>query len=1153
MSTRTLEFGTACLLLLPIAILAAPPDRIGPIDPHHTVVLTGNRSPKADPKFDQGLVDASFKLSDITLMLRRSPAQQAAIEQFLKEQQDPSSPEYHRWLTPEQYADRFGLSAHDVSLITAWLQGEGFKVEPSRGRQFVVFSGTAAQIQSTFRCEIHRYQVNGTMHFANAGDPSIPAALRTVVLGIRGLDDFYPKRSARRQTAKPRANGTDGAHYLVPGDVATIYDITPLQSLGFTGTGQKVVIIGTTDVDLSDLAYFREFFGLPANVPQLILAGADPGTISGDLDEANLDLDWVSGIAPDATIYYVAAQSSWTAVQYAIDQNIAPVIGMSYGYCEPQISSDPSSSATFDQQLAQQANTQGTTWITASGDGGAAECDEGSPSAQYGYAVQLPASIPEVTGVGGTEFNEGSGAYWSANPSANYSSALSYIPEVGWNDTTISGEISASGGGASIFFSKPSWQTGPGVPADNARDVPDISMAASADHDGYETSLTAAPSFIAQGGTSAAAQVFAGIIVLLNQYLVQGGYQAQAGVGNINPKLYSLAQGSSSPFHDITGGSNIVPCTVGTTNCTTGEIGFNAGPGYDQVTGLGSVDVNKLITGWVASSTVGTTTTVSANPTTIASTGTTVLTATVTAASGSAYPTGNVTFAAAANTLGTASLSGSGTAATASISVSGGAFASGGNTVTASYAGNSSFGPSSGTTTVTVTTTSHVAITCVPNPVYQSAPDSDGYLWFYTITLTETSGVPTTITSFSIAGTDYSSSIASFFGSNALPANGSLSAPLRSRDLTPPASQIFAAGGQDAGGATWATQISVPFLGPASSTITVTGGTLPAGLVQGSYYTALAASGGTSPYTWALASGSVLPSGLSLDPAAGAISGVPLVSGPFTFTIQVTDSAGNSGSGTFHLSINPSPSGTPSRVGVCPHIAVAGSWSTTVTVVNTDIAPIVVKVNFWQDNGQAFSLPFTFPQNGGGSPVTATYVERSLPVGGSLVIATNGPATATSVETGWVEVLATGNAGAFAIFSQQVSSTLVAQGTAALDTHTQTLVTVPYDNTNGFVTGVALANSSASQSAVISATVLDENGVVLAPAQMLSSPLPANGHTSFAPSVEFPSSANHRGVIQIQSTSGQDITALAFSFSPYGSFTSVPVLYPAVSMSLDVH
>lgn len=191
--------------------------------------------------------------------------------------------------------------------------------------------------------------------------------------------------------------------------------------------------------------------------------------------------------------------------------------------------------------------------------------------ATYGLAVDFPASIPEVTAVGGTEFNEGSGNYWSNTNSSTLASASSYIPEIAWNDTAEVGHLAASGGGASTFYPKPPWQTGPGVPNDGARDVPDVSMAASPYHDGYVAIEAGQAGICCVGGTSAATPVFAGIVALLNQYLGSNGQ------GNINPNLYRLAQ--TNVFYDIVAGSNIVPCVVGSSNCTTGSFGYDAGIG----------------------------------------------------------------------------------------------------------------------------------------------------------------------------------------------------------------------------------------------------------------------------------------------------------------------------------------------------------------------------------------------------------------------------------------------------------------------------------------------------------------------------------------------------------------------------------------------
>jgi subtilase family serine protease len=192
--------------------------------------------------------------------------------------------------------------------------------------------------------------------------------------------------------------------------------------------------------------------------------------------------------------------------------------------------------------------------------------------------VNLPASVPEVTGVGGTEFTEGVVSYWSSSNGAYGGSALSYIPEIGWNDSG-SGGLASSGGGMSIFFARPAWQSAPGVQSLNVRFVPDLSLTASADHDGYNVFIAGSATIV--GGTSASTPVFAGMILLMNQYLGVNG------VGNINPNLYRLASSTTNVFHDITSGTNIVPCVAGSNGCqSNGTLGYAAGPGYDMVTGL---------------------------------------------------------------------------------------------------------------------------------------------------------------------------------------------------------------------------------------------------------------------------------------------------------------------------------------------------------------------------------------------------------------------------------------------------------------------------------------------------------------------------------------------------------------------------------------
>jgi subtilase family serine protease len=280
-----------------------------------------------------------------------------------------------------------------------------------------------------------------------------------LVGGIRGLNDFLPKRlhTAKRMSMEPRFTSA-GNHSLAPDDLATIYDIASLYNTGIDGTGQKLAVAGQTQINLTDIPAFRSYFHLSTNDPQIVLYGVNPGIRSGDYLEAMLDLEWSGAVARNATILYVYSNDVFTSVIDAIDDNLAPVISVSYGACEQM--------APVFQSVAQQGNAQGITWLNASGDGGAAGCGLG-----YEASVMLPANVPEVTAVGGTELSdETGGPWWGSTNSLGGGSALSYIPEKGW---------SFSGGGASHYYAKPAWQTGPGVPSDGVRDLPDVALSAS--------------------------------------------------------------------------------------------------------------------------------------------------------------------------------------------------------------------------------------------------------------------------------------------------------------------------------------------------------------------------------------------------------------------------------------------------------------------------------------------------------------------------------------------------------------------------------------------------------------------------------------------------------------------------------------------------
>ena len=762
------------------------------------MALKENVHPQARPQYDVGPVDPSLEIAYATLHLKPTDAQQAALEELLVEQQDPASPNYHKWLTPEQFADRFGLNLDNIARLTSWLDSQGLRVnDVARGRRWITFTGTAGGVSHAFRTEIHRYKVRGEMHFANATAPSVPTEFGGMVEWIDGLNDFR-ERSLLVEAPDDPAYNSGGSHYLAPDDVATIYNITPLYNAGIDGSGQKIVIVGRTDVDINDMRSFRKRFNLPANDPQLVLYGNDPGVSQSDIGEANLDLEWSGAVARNATIIYVYSTSVTTSVQYAVDQNLAPIISYSYAVCEQETS-------PARRSIAQQANAQGITWLAGSGDAGAGGCEpHGSTSdmqATRGLAVSFPASIPEVTAVGGTEFNDASGNYWASSNTANGASVLSYIPEAAWNQTGTRG-LDGTGGGASIFFSKPAWQIAPGVPNDNARDLPDVSLNAST-HDAYLRITGGVLDGV--GGTSVSTPCFAGMLALVNQYLASKG--APSGLGNVNPNLYRLARAAPSVFHDVTAGDNIVPCAQSSPNCETGSFGYTAGPGYDLATGLGSVDANSLVHNWTTTATP-TTMTLAANPASFSMNGSTQLTATVKAAGG-ATPSGTVDFSSGTTILGTVTLKG----ASATLTVYGAQLATGSNTVMAMYGGGGSLDGSSASVNMTVsmpTKASVVVPTVTPNPIYQ---DANANTWTYTVKLTEMAGVATTLTDFTVGGASYEQQIASWFGSAAIPANGSISASVVSSSLSPPGTLVLGFSGADAGGQKWSEQIPVPYYG----------------------------------------------------------------------------------------------------------------------------------------------------------------------------------------------------------------------------------------------------------------------------------------------------------------------------------------------------
>jgi len=513
------------------------------IDETSLVTLKGNTHPAANAKNDQGRVSPSLPMTDLILVLSRSPEQQAAFEKFVASQYDSASPDFHKWLTPDQVGENFGPSQTDIATITNWLTGHGFTVsEVTKDRMSIRFSGTAAQVESIFHTEIHNLTVKGVQHIGNMTDPQIPAALAPAIVGVKALHNFFPKPAHhmgsqvtrdsetgkwkrlaslappgsalnslapdRKALATPKSSvarpqfgidaGSGSSAYLVedvdPWDFATIYNILPLWNKSGTpidGTGQKIAIAGTSDIDVgqstaesgangnNDVLTFRNYFGLPttnpANTPIRISGNSQALTVCtdttgyipymdnpcgiDDLTENSLDVEWSGSVAKNAQIILVSSYPAsetddtlYDSESYIVNHLTAPVMNVSYGECE--LGNGTAGNVEY-YDLWQTAASEGIAVFVAAGDSGSASCDDGSLVAESGLTVSGLASTPYNTAVGGTDFNwcspdtaDGSAnteckasPYWSSTPITSPGStravttALGYVPETPWNET----------------------------------------------------------------------------------------------------------------------------------------------------------------------------------------------------------------------------------------------------------------------------------------------------------------------------------------------------------------------------------------------------------------------------------------------------------------------------------------------------------------------------------------------------------------------------------------------------------------------------------------------------------------------------------------------------------------------------------------------
>jgi pro-kumamolisin-like protein/Big-like domain-containing protein len=666
------------------------------IDDNNRIQLPGNVHPLARLAFDRGPAADAQGLHRMLLLLRRSPEQESSLLHLLDDQQSKFSPNYQRWLTPADFGKQFGVTDSDLQTITQWLSSQGFfDINVGPGRTAVEFSGNVGQVRNTFHTEIHQYEVNGESYLANAIDPQIPAALGTVISGIVSLHNFPVQshlhsigpfhKSLKTGQTKPLFTfpGCSTNCFAVgPADFATIYNTAPLLSGSpkIDGTGQGIAIVGQSNINPQDIIDFRNMFGLPQNfaASNVILNGPDPGINSSET-EAVIDVQWSGAVAPGARIDFVTSAPTETtsgvhlSALYIVDHNLDPVMSESFGECEQGLGVALNN---FYNSLWEQASAQGITVILSAGDGGSAGCDDFNTAqvAIHGLAVSGFASTPFNVAVGGTDFDQVGRefTFWNTGATSTTTlpipaSAKSYIPEVPWNDSCAKNgvhgcqsgtllDIVAGSGGVSTIYAKPPWQVGKGVPNDNHRDLPDLSLFAS---NGFNDSfyimcqrdisavnscslINFGYSFQAVGGTSVSAPAFAGIMALVNQYQVSVQNHSPR-QGNANYVLYGLAQqqntantncnSSASPaagcsFNDVTAGNNAVPCAGAAPNCsslvssvpgvlisTPGSTtpAYTSTAGYDLATGLGSVNAQSLVTKWSSVNTAASTTTLLLN------------------------------------------------------------------------------------------------------------------------------------------------------------------------------------------------------------------------------------------------------------------------------------------------------------------------------------------------------------------------------------------------------------------------------------------------------------------------------------------------------------------------------------------------------------
>ena len=1149
--SRLVSLSAVAALLFVSPLLRAQesvvsPRIVAPIDESKFVTLPGGVSVLARARFDRGQAPASTQMSFVRLVLSRSLQQEAALEKFMAQQMDPSSPNYRKWLTPEQFGQLYGPADSDIDTLVAWLQSHGFTVQPvAAGRTSIAFSGSVSQVEAAFHTEIHSFDANGEQFLSNVTSPGIPSALTPVVSGIAQLNTLQPHPhhiagnmgtyDSERRRLVPAAGAsftptpflTAGCSsgtclYVVAGDAATIYDSPNSFNAGFstgtsyTGTGVTIGIGGDAPIQGTTVADYRTKFVGDSNQPTITNLASDPATSTNDQDEAYLDNEIAGALAPGAAIHFYTSANLSLAVEQAISDNTVDIFSLSFGNCEAALT-------TADNQLIngwwQQAATQGIAVAVSTGDSGSAACDNDNTEdvAQYGLQVSGFASTPYNVAVGGTDYVgllSGFGTYVSSTNGTLYRSALSYIPESTWNDSTttdttisanapavVSGKTSIVGGagGASSCstnnntttltnctsgYAKPAWQRGAGVPADSVRDLPDISLLAGngaddaawlvcTDDQGTVSGVNVTANCTAQsngqfyffgyGGTSTSTPAFAGVLALVQQ-------KTGSRLGLAAQTLYDLYNGANaaSIFHDITVGNNSVTCTTGTPNCsknTAGNYfltGYNTTTGYDLATGIGSVDVTQLIKYWGTAIGVYSATVSVTSPPTITTNQPLTVTGTITGTTGPipgtiATPTGTVTLTSTGNSGPYASSAATLSSGSYTIMVPAGSLKAGIDTLSINYSGDATYAATSGAASVMVTQlTPAVTVTPASSSVVSNQSLS------VTTKVTGTGPTPTgTVTLTAGSYTSSATSLASGSASITIPAN-TFSAGTGSISVSYSGDNIYASGSGSA---------SVTVTAPLAPTVTVTPASSSITTVQSlSVLVALTGTSGAPTGTVTLTSGSYSSGTQTL--AAGVytftIPADSLAVGSDTLTVSYSgDSTYSAKTGTGSvtvtkaasaLTVTPASAAIVSNQSLAVTVKVAGAGATptgTVTLTSGSYTSSATSLS----SGQA---SITIPAN---TFTTAGPQTLSVSYSGDSVYATGSGSASVTVTLPLAPTVTVTPASTTLDSGQSLAVTVKVAGTGATPTGTVTL-------TSGSYTSSATALSSGSASITIPANSL---------------------------------------------------------------------------------